>query len=220
MRALAEALRGALDDPSSPGRSLALTLRRFVDGDLAGLFDGDDEPLTLDGDLVVLDLSAQWSGDAMAVAALSAVAAAQRVAAASRAGYVVLDEAWALLSDPHALAWLRGSWKLARSRGVSHVLVVHRWGDVAAVGDEGSAQRERARGLLRECETTWLFRQPPDEARDVAAALSLSALEQRTLSELGRGEALVRFGAHRSVVRVTPDADDRQIIDTDDAMRV
>ncbi len=220
MRSLAEALRGSLDDPASPGRSLALTLRRFVDGDLAGLFDGDDEPLTLDGDLVVLDLSAQWSGDAMAVAALSAVAAAQRVAAASRAGYVVLDEAWALLSDPHALAWLRGSWKLARARGVSHVLVVHRWGDVAAVGDEGSAQRERARGLLRECETTWLFRQPPDEARDVAAALSLSALEQRTLSELGRGEALVRFGAHRSVVRVTPDADDRRIIDTDDAMRV
>ncbi len=219
MRALAETMRGALGDPSSPARSLALTLRRFVDGDLAGLFDGDDDPVAIDGDLVVLDLSAQWSGDAMAVAALSAVAAAQRVAATAGAGYVVLDEAWALLADPHALAWLRGSWKLARSRGVSHVLVLHRWGDVAAVGDEGSAQRERARGLLRECETAWLFRQPPDEANDVAAALALSALERATLSELRRGEALVRFGAHRSVVRVAPDVDDRSIIDTDAAMR-
>ena len=219
LRALAERLRGALDDAASPARSLALTLRRFVEGDLAGLFDGDGDPVTLDGDLVVLDLSAQWAGDAMAVAALSAVAAAQRVAAGAGAGYVVLDEAWALLADPHALAWLRGSWKLARSRGVSHVLVLHRWGDVGSVGDEGSAQRERARGLLRECETAWLMRQPPDEANDVAAALALSAGERRVLSELGRGEALVRFGAHRSVVRVTPDDADRRIIDTDVAMR-
>ena len=147
-------------------------------------------------------------------------AAAQRVAASAGAGYVVLDEAWVLLSNPHALAWLRGSWNLTRSRGISHVLVLHRWGDVAAVGDEGSAQRERARGLLRECETAWLLRQPPDEASDVATALALSRLERRTLSELGRGEALVRFGAHRSVVRVTPDDADRLIIDTDVAMRV
>ncbi len=219
MLALAETMRGALGDATSPARSLALTLRRFVEGDLAGLFDGEGEPVTLDGDLVVLDLSAQWSGDAMAVAALSAVAAAQRVAAGAGAGYVVLDEAWALLADPHALAWLRGSWKLARSRGVSHVLVLHRWGDVGSVGDEGSAQRERARGLLRECETAWLMRQPPDEAADVAAALALGAGERRTLSELGRGEALVRFGVHRSVVRVTPDDADRRIIDTDVAMR-
>ncbi len=219
LRDLAEWLRAALDDPSSPHRALALTLRRFVVGDLAGLFDGDDEPLTLDGDLVVLDLSAQWSSDTMAVAALSAVAAAQRVAQSGVASYVVLDEAWALLSDPHALAWLRGSWKLARSRGISHVLVVHRWGDVDAVGDHGSQQRERARGLLRECETAWLFRQPPDEVRDMAAALALGAIEGRILANLDRGQALVRYGRHRSVVRITPDEIDRGLIDTDAAMR-
>ena len=219
LRALAEGLHGALDDPTSPRRALALTLRRFVEGDLAGLFDGDDEPLRLDGDLVVLDLSAQWSSDSMAVAALSAVAAAQRVAASAAASYVVLDEAWALLSDPNALAWLRGSWKLARSRGISHVLVVHRWGDVDAVGDAGSQQRERARGLLRECETAWLFRQPPDEVRDMGGALALGTLERQILSELDRGEALVRYGRHRSLVRVTPNETDSRLIDTDAAMR-
>ncbi len=219
LRALAESMHGALDDPTSPRRSLALALRRFIVGDLAGLFDGEDEPLTLDGELVVLDLSAQWSSDAVAVAALSAVAAAQRVAASAVASYVVLDEAWALLSDPHALAWLRGSWKLARSRGISHVLVVHRWGDVSAVGDEGSAQRERARGLLNECETAWLFRQPPDEVRDMGAALGLNAIERQTLTDLERGQALVRYGRYRSVVRLTPDESDLAIIDTDAAMR-
>jgi hypothetical protein len=152
---------------------------------------------------------------------LSAVAAAQQVVALeSELGYLVLDEAWALLADPHALRWLRGSWKLARAKGLSHVLVLHRWSDVAAVGDAGSAERERAQGLLRECETAWLFRQPPDEAREMGVALGLHRREERYLSALPKGAALVRYGANRSIVRVCPDERDRVFIDTDRAMRV
>ena len=131
----------------------------------------------------------------------------------------MLDEAWSLLADPHALRWLQGSWKFARAKGLSHVLVLHRWSDVAAVGDVGSAHRERAQGLLRECETAWLFRQPPDEAREMAVALGLHRREERYLAALPKGAALVRYGAHRSIVRVRPDGRDRAFIDTDRAMR-
>jgi len=204
----------------STRRSLALTLHRFVHGDLAGLFDGEDDPLAFGGALTVVDLSAQWSASTLSVAALSAVAAAQQVVSSGAdQGYLVLDEAWALLSDPHALRWLQGSWKLARARGLSHVLVLHRWSDVAAAGDAGTAHRERARGLLRECETSWLFRQPPDEAHEMALALALHPREERYLRGLAKGTVLVRYGVHRSVVRVTPDARDGQFIDTDAAMR-
>lgn len=213
---LAPALAGG--DPAA--RSLALALYRVVAGDLAGLFDGDGEPLTLATPLVVLDLADQWARRSLPVAALSAVAAAQRVAATPGTfGYLVLDEAWALLGDPAALAWLQGSWKLARARGLAHVLVLHRWSDVGAVGDAGTAARERARGLLRECETAWLFRQPPDEAAEMTIALGLHEREARCLVALARGGALVRYGPYRSVVRVTPDARDRAFIDTDQAMR-
>jgi hypothetical protein len=132
----------------------------------------------------------------------------------------VLDEAWALMSDPSALRWLQGSWKLARAKGLSHVLVLHRWTDVAAVGDSGSAHRERAVGLLRECETAWLFRQPPDEAREMAVALGLHRREERYLAALPKGAALVRYGPHRSIVRFRPDRRDVTFIDTDRAMRV
>lgn len=210
-----------LESPStSAPRSLALILYRFIHGDLAGLFDGQDEPLVFSGDLVVLDLSAQWSSNSLSVAVLSAVAAAQQVVGrGGEFGYLVLDEAWALLGDADALRWLRGSWKLARAKGLSHVLVLHRWSDVAAAGDAGSAQRERAQGLLRECETAWLFRQPADEAREMSAALGLSSREGRYLTELPKGVALVRYGAHRSIVRVRPDANDLRFIDTDAAMR-
>jgi len=58
LRALFELLREHLVSlNASPERSLALTLYRFVHGDLAGLFDGDDEPMAFNGQLVVLDLS-------------------------------------------------------------------------------------------------------------------------------------------------------------------
>ncbi|MDE3064401.1 MAG: DUF87 domain-containing protein [Acidobacteriota bacterium] len=221
LAALLESLAPALERPGpSATRSLALTLHRFVHGDLGGLFDGAGAPLGLATPLIVLDLAAQWSSSSLPVAALSAVAAAQRVAATpGRLGYLVLDEAWALLGDAQASTWLRGSWKLARARGLSHVLVLHRFSDVAAAGDEGSVQRERARGLLRECETTWLLRQPPDEAGEIVATLGLTALEERYLLALPRGTALVRYGAHRSVVRVRPDPRDVTFIDTDAAMR-
>lgn len=221
LRALFELMQAHLTSTTeTPERSLALTLYRFVHGDLAGLFDGEDGPMVFSGQLVVIDLSAQWSSNSFSVAALSAVAAAQQVVAAeNELGYLVLDEAWSLLADPHALRWLQGSWKLARARGLSHVLVLHRWSDVAAVGDVGSAHRERAQGLLRECETAWLFRQPPDEAREMAIALGLHAREERYLSALPKGVALVRYGAHRSIVRVRPDVRDRAFIDTDHAMR-
>ena len=205
--------------PSAP-RSLALILYRFIHGDLAGLFDGENDPLVFSGELVVLDLSAQWSSHSLSLAALSAVAAAQQVfTPGGELGYLVIDEAWALLSDVDALRWLQGSWKLARARGLSHVLVLHRWSDVAAAGDAGSAQRERAQGLLRECETAWLFRQPPDEAREMGVALGLVEREERYLRALPKGVALVRYGPHRSIVRVRPDENDLRFVDTDAAMR-
>jgi type IV secretory pathway VirB4 component len=221
LRTLFELLERHLTTPASSGpRSLALLLYRFIHGDLSGLFDGEGDPLTFTGDFVVLDLSAQWSSNSFPVAALSAVAAAQQVVARrDELGYLVIDEAWALLSDDEALAWLRGSWKLARARGLAHVLVLHRWSDIAAVGDAGSARRDAARGLLRECETSWLFREPPDEAREMAIVLGLSAREERYLVALPKGVALVRYGAHRSIVRVRPDATDERVIDTDAAMR-
>jgi type IV secretory pathway VirB4 component len=222
LHALYELLRDFVEDPTpTPERSVALTLYRFVHGDLAGLFDGEDDPMIFGGNLVVLDLSSQWASNSFAIAALSAVAAAQQIVAGSDAlGYLVLDEAWALIAEPHALRWLQGSWKLARARGLCHVLVLHRWTDVASTGDVGSVQRERALGLLRECETAWLFRQPVDEAREMSVALGLHPREEQYLSNLPKGVALVRYGPHRSIVRVRPDARDSAFIDTDGAMRV
>ncbi|MBW4030034.1 MAG: DUF87 domain-containing protein [Acidobacteria bacterium] len=217
---LASRLSPFLDDRVHEGeRSLALLLRRFTDGDLAGLYDGPEPPVDFGGRLVVLDVSAYWGSELMSVAALSAVAAAQHLANCAEPGYLVLDEAWALLGDDASLRWLQGSWKLSRSRGISHILVLHRWSDTAAVGAMGSAARARAQGLLRESESAWLFRQPPDEAAEMAAVLALTRREEGCLPELTRGLALVRYGHARSLVQLTPDERDGTFVDTDAAMR-
>lgn len=206
---------------TSPRRRVALGLHRLVEGDMSGLFDGSEAPLALDGDLVVIDLSAQWASATLPLAVLCVLAAAHQVLGrGDRLGYLVLDEAWSMLGDEHAVTWLRGSWKLARARGVAHVLVLHRFSDVASSADAGSAHFERARGLLRESETHWLLRQPPDEAGDIATTLQLSALEVRYLHALPRGSALVRYGSASSIVRLHPTSSDRALIDTDATMRL
>jgi hypothetical protein len=53
----------------------------------------------------------------------------------------------------------------------------------------------------------------------MAVALGLHPREERYLTSLPQGVALVRYGAHRSVLRVTPDERDRRLVDTDGAMR-
>jgi type IV secretory pathway VirB4 component len=220
VRALFEGLRGHLGDaPGTVAGGLALALRRLVAGDLAGLFDGAGDA-TLDGELTVLDLSAVWHEDHAPIVALAAMATARR-ALSSRGvpGYLVVDEAWALLSDPRVAHWLRGSWKLARATATSHVLVLHRWSDVFATADVGTAQRAQATSILRDCDTVFLFRQDPAERAVLDEVLSLREVEHRAVGALPRGTALVRYGRHRSIVQLTPTAADAAFIDTDHAMR-
>jgi type IV secretory pathway VirB4 component len=218
---LAQALSRHLSDAQPHAqRTLAFALRRFVEGDLAGLFDGPSEPVTPDGRLVVLDLSRAWNSDHFAVTGLAAMAVARRyLAARDGAGYLVVDEAWALLSEPRIAHWLQGSWKLARARATSHVLVLHRWSDAYAAADQGSAQRAKVTSILRDCDTTVLFRQDPAELSLLDEVLALHLRERQYVTELTRGRALVRYGASRSIVRLEATSSDLRVIDTDRAMR-
>jgi type IV secretory pathway VirB4 component len=220
LRAMAESLAASpRSRRPSPTRSVALALRRLVDGDLAGIVDSPAPPPPL-GDVVVLDLSRTWGTDRFALCALAATAAARRIVDDPvRAGYLVIDEAWAVLAHGGTARWLQGSWKLARARATSHVLVLHRWSDAFASADDGSAQRARVLGLLRDCDTSFLLRQDHGELALLREAIALSEMEASRVTGLERGVALARYGRHRSIVRFEPDEDDRAVIDTDAAMR-
>ncbi len=220
--ALFEELRDALsDDAPSPRQSLAFGLRRLVEGDLAGVFDGSGEPVDVDAPLVVLDVSTLWSHPAFPAIAVGAAAVARRlVDDPSRPGYLVLDEAWALLAAESVARWLQGSLKLARARGVAHVLVLHRWSDVMAAAHGGPTHRALNATLLRDCETLVLLRHLPGDLDALDAVVALHPREARAVVELPRGAALVRYGEGRSLVIFEPDAHDAEVIDTNAAMLV
>ena len=143
-------------------------------GDLRGMFDGPTTPgLDLSSPLVVLDLSALYASAALgilmacATAWLQSALARTAVSAGLVAGggrvFLVVDEAWAILSNLGVARWLQSSWKLSRAFGVSNVAVLHRVSDLRSVGASDSEQVALAQGLLADSETRVVYAQSPGE---------------------------------------------------------
>ena len=226
----ARALRTEQRDLLEDGRDVALELRRLVHGDLCGMFDGPTTPgLDLSAPLVVLDLSALYSSAALGVlmacatawlqAALARTAASGGATASARGRFfLVVDEAWAILSNLGVARWLQSSWKLSRAFGVSNVAVLHRVSDLRSVGASDSEQVALAQGLLSDSETRVVYAQSPGELEAAAELLSLSATEADLLPQLRRGVALWKVGQRSFLVQHRLSAAERYIVDTDAAM--
>ncbi len=222
----ADSLRTELRDLLDDGRDVALELRRLVHGDLCGMFDGPTSVgLDLSAPLVVLDLSALYQSTALGVLMACATAWLQahlaRTTASGVGGgqtIVVIDEAWALLSNLGVARWLQASWKLSRAYGVSNMAVLHRVSDLHAVGSSGSEQVGLAQGLLADSETRIVYAQPPGEIVGASELLSLSSTEAELLPQLRRGVALWKVGQRSFLVQHLLSSHERGFVDTDAAM--
>src|SRR6202044_619488 len=204
--AAAKSLRTEVRELVEDGRDVALELRRLVYGDLRGMFDGPTTAgLDLSSPLVVLDLSALYSSAALGVLMACATAWLQSALArtAVSAGgpssgrgrfFLVVDEAWAILSNLGVARWLQSSWKLSRAFGVSNVAVLHRVSDLHSVGASDSEQVALAQGLLADSETRVIYAQSPGELAVASDLLSLSSTEADLLPQLRRGVALWKVG--------------------------
>lgn len=243
------------------GRDVAFALKRLVDGDLSGMFDGPTTPgIDLSGPLVVLDLSAVYSSPALGLVMTCATAwlsaairpggpeepgdAAAHPPDGSSAGhfpggagaadppggtsagqpydarrFVVVDEAWAILSNLAVARWLQSSWKLSRSLGVANIAVVHRLSDLCAAGAAGSEQVSLATGLLADSETRVVYAQPAGEIDRCRELLGVTATEGELLPRLRRGVALWKVGPRSFLVEHRFGEAERRIIDTDTRMR-
>jgi hypothetical protein len=229
--AAARSLRTEVRDLTEDGRDVALELRRLVHGDLCGMFDAPTTPgLDLSAPLVVLDLSALYTSAALGVlmacatawlqAALARTTVAGGAGGAGSAGrfFLVVDEAWAILSNLGVARWLQSSWKLSRAFGVSNVAVLHRVSDLRSVGASDSEQVALAQGLLSDSETRVVYAQSPGELDAAAELLSLSATEMELLPQLRRGVGLWKVGQRSFLVQHRLSALERRIVDTDAAM--
>jgi hypothetical protein len=224
----AVSLRTSRHDLLEDGRDVALELRRLVHGDLCGMFDGPTtEGLDLSSPLVILDLSALYSSSALGVLMACATAWLQaHLARAAAAGggsaqtFVVIDEAWALLSNLGVARWLQASWKLSRAFGVSNVAILHRVTDLHSVGASDSEQVALAKGLLADSETRVIYAQSPGELAVASDLLSLSSTEAALLPQLRRGVALWKVGQGSFLVQHRLSDLERTLVNTDAAMAV
>jgi len=223
----AASLRTSRSELLEDGRDVALELRRLVHGDLCGMFDGPTtDGLDLSSPLVILELSALYSSSALGVLMACATAWLQahlaRAAAASGAGraqtIVVIDEAWALLSNLGVARWLQASWKLSRAFGVANVAVLHRVTDLHSVGASDSEQVALAKGLLADSETRVIYAQSPGELAVASDLLSLSSTEASLLPQLRRGVALWKVGQGSYLVQHRLSNLERTLVNTDGAM--
>ncbi|HMC38251.1 MAG TPA: ATP-binding protein [Acidimicrobiales bacterium] len=207
---------------TASGRAPALELRRMIHGDLAGMFDGPTTAgLDPDAAVTVLDLSATFTSSALPLVMTCATAWLQSGLGAGRGGktLVVMDEAWAILSDPATARWAQATFKLSRSLGVANVVVVHRVSDLRAAGADGSAEEKLAAGLLADAETRVVFGQSPAEAAATGQLLGLSRTEVEAIAHLPRAIALWRVGARAYLVEHHLGRHERALVDTDAAMR-
>ena len=130
-------------------RDAAYGLRRLVDGDLAGMFDGQTTAgIDLDAPVVAFDLSHIQSHVSLGVVMICVAAWLRRLLAESHDGVrriIVYDEAWKVLRVPGVARFLNESWKMARQWGVQNIAIMHRLSDLASVADAGSETIELAR---------------------------------------------------------------------------
>ncbi len=215
------AIRSSRSALMEDGRDVALELRRLVHGDLCGMFDGPTTPgLRLDGPLVVLDLSAVYHSSALGVLMACAAAWLQNAVRARHRNriIVVVDEAWAILSNLGVARWLQASWKMSRALGVSNIAVLHRLSDLRSVGAEGSEQVNLAEGLLADSETRVVYAQSPGEVARTGELLGLTETEADLVTQLRRGMALWKVGRRSFLVEHRLASGEQWLTDTDQAM--
>jgi len=205
-------------------RDVALSLYRLIEGDLEGMFG----PTTVDLDWskpgIVVDISAVFHSDALAPVMVAVGAwLTELVTAPDRDEQVilVLDEAWAVLRLTAVVRWLQAVAKLARTYGVQLLMILHRLSDLASQTDDASAAMKIAHGLLSDVETKIIFRQPEDQASHLVEMLGLTEAEATLVTRrLQKRVALWIVGSRRAVIEAVLTDRERQITDTDAAMRV
>jgi len=208
-------------------RRVALALQDLCEGPLKGIFDGPTTPgLELDAKLVVLDLHAVR--DSPAVGILMACATAWISALLSRQAerpgrerlITVADESWKIIQHTGLGEWFQSNFKLARQFGVMNLVVLHKLGDLQAVGDAGSRAARIAEGLIADASTRVIYHQDDSQIALTQSLLGLSDTEAQVLSRLSCGQALWQVGSRSFIVQHDRSRLEARLTDTDAGMRI
>jgi type IV secretory pathway VirB4 component len=212
---------------AADARRAALALQDLCQGPLRGMFDGPTTPgLDLGARLLVLDLHAVRDSPAVGILMACATAwmSALLARTAQRPGRErlinVADESWKIIQHTGLGEWFQSNFKLARQFGVMNLVVLHKLGDLQAVGDAGSRAARIAEGLIADASTRIVYHQDESQVELTRSLLGLSHTEARLLPVLGAGQALWRVGSRSFVVQHHRSRLERRLTDTDTGMRI
>ncbi|MFB8191373.1 hypothetical protein ACFC14_18800 [Microbacterium sp. NPDC055988] len=203
-------------------------LERFVSGDLSGLFE-DASTVSFDEDspLVVVDTSELFARSDL-VAQLTQVCTTAWVQAvlsdknSGRTRYLIREEGWRDMTNIRALMMFQQWLKLSRDYGIANIVLLHKMGDLDAVGEAGSRERSLAYSIINDIENKFLFRVNQQGKKALEERLDLPPSHVELIATLGRGEFVAYVGQFSYVLDCfsTSTETERQLFDTDSAMNV
>lgn len=181
-------------------------LQRFVQGDLSGLFE-DESTVAFDADapIVVVDTSELFSRSEL-VAQLTQVCTTSWIQAvvsdrsAKRTRYLVREEGWRDMTSLGALQMFQQWLKLSRHYGISNIVILHKMGDLDAVGDADSKERNLAYSIVGDIENKFIFRANHQEAAALRTRLNIPASHVDDARRLRMGVFLAYVGQYSYVV--------------------
>lgn len=202
LAAAKDAAFGAADGAIQP----RFVLRRFVEGDLSGLFE-DESTVEFDRDapIVVTDTSELFArGDLAAqltqVCSTAWIQAVISDRAARRTRYVVREEGWRDMISLASLQMFQQWLKLSRHYGISNIVILHKMGDLDAVGDADSLERSLAYSIVGDIENKFIFRVNHQEQAALRTRLNLPAPHVEMARHLRKGEFLAYVGQYSYLV--------------------
>lgn len=206
----------------------SFVLRRFVHGDLSGLFE-DPSTVTFDdtAPIVVVDTSELFSrGDLVAqLSQICTTAWNQAVISdrgARRTRYVIREEGWRDMTSLASLQMYQQWLKLSRHYGISNIVILHKMGDLDAVGDADSQERNLAYSIAGDIENKFIFRINQQEGASIQRRLSIPPAHVDMARQLRKGEFLAYVGQYAYLVDAfsTSTPWEYDLFKTDDALEL
>ncbi|WP_433585831.1 ATP-binding protein [Microbacterium hydrocarbonoxydans] len=203
-------------------------LRRFVDGDLSGLFeDASTVEFDQDAPIVVVDTSELFArGDLVAqMSQICTTAWIQAVISdrtARRTRYVIREEGWRDMTSLSSLLMYQQWLKLSRHYGISNIVILHKMGDVDAVGDADSQERNLAYSIIGDIENKFIFRVNQQEGDALQRRLSIPPAHVTMARQLRKGVFLAYVGQYPYLVDAFSTSTDWEydLFQTDDALEL
>ncbi len=185
--------------------SLATRLHRYVEGSLAGLFNGPTN-VNLDGQVVVFNLQTLEPELRPLGIHLITSFVWHQVRRAQRPRFLIIDEAWSLLQYPEGGAFLASLARRARKYYLGLITITQDVADFLGA--------EQGRTVLTNASMKLLMKQDSTTIEPVAAAFRLSPGERQLLLAAGKGDGLLFARGSRLSLTVEASPREHQLATT------